>query len=337
MNISYDKKLESYCISFIRVFAMVLIFLCHLVQESNNGVIVQTAQIFNVGVFIFLFISGYLYGQKNIENIKKWYMRRGIRILIPLYIFIILLCLITTLFCDKEIEIKKIFIYMLNLQGFLGGIHGAEHLWFLSILMVCYLVTPILNRYKKKLMQNKRLVIVIIVISNLIITYNLSSFIGLQISYILTYILGYTISCSWSRKIRLRKLIIFDLITLIILAIRFLSRRYCDGSILYDYVIVIYEQIIFGIAIFMNIYYLFIQINNKMKVKENKFIRHMDKISFYFYIVHYMYLIGPVRVMGITNSFVINSVIAIIISYLSSNVLIKICGCITKLNVFKKI
>ena len=39
---------ESYIISIVRVIAMILVLLCHLVQESSNLLVTQTAQIFNV-------------------------------------------------------------------------------------------------------------------------------------------------------------------------------------------------------------------------------------------------------------------------------------------------
>ena len=38
--------------------------------------------------------------------------------------------------------------YIFNLQGFEIYVHGAEHLWYLTIIMICYLITPLLNKYK---------------------------------------------------------------------------------------------------------------------------------------------------------------------------------------------
>lgn len=51
-------KYELQC---LRVFAMILIFACHIVQEHNNGYVQMSAQFLNVGVSIFIIISGYLY------------------------------------------------------------------------------------------------------------------------------------------------------------------------------------------------------------------------------------------------------------------------------------
>lgn len=294
MGINYDKKLESISISFIRVFSMILIFLCHVVQESGSNLLKNTAQIFNVVVFVFLFISGYLYGQKDIVDTKQWYLKRAKRILLLLYTFMIIMFIMRIVFFNSGIEIKEYLIYLFNLQGFLGGVQGTQHLWFLSILMVCYIITPILNKFKMYIKKNSEAIIIVIVIivCQLIMTYCASKFVGLQISYVLTYILGYLISLLWNRNIKFSKVIILDVIT---------------------------------------IYYIFKQVNEKVKIKENKIIKHIDKVSFYFYIVQYMYLVGPIRVMSLTSSYMLNSIIAIVISYISSIVLMNIC------NVFIKI
>ena len=68
-------------ISVLRVCAMILILACHIVQEHNNVYINMTAQFLNVGVSIFIIISGYLYAKKEIkEGYFKWIRKRAKRI-----------------------------------------------------------------------------------------------------------------------------------------------------------------------------------------------------------------------------------------------------------------
>ena len=82
-------------ISYLRVFAMILILMCHIVQEHNNIYINMTAQFLNVGVFIFIIISGYLYGKKEIkEGYFRWIRKRAKRILVPMYSFMIFLLIV---------------------------------------------------------------------------------------------------------------------------------------------------------------------------------------------------------------------------------------------------
>ena len=140
-------------IQIIRICAMFFIIICHLVSESNNNFIVQTAQFFNVGVYIFLFLSGYLYGKKKIENNKEWLIGRAKKIMIPTYCFVVFLTLIHIM--RNTMDFKYIFIHLFDLQYYLGGLGGAQHLWFVSIIMICYIVNVHLQ-YNNKIIMNKK-------------------------------------------------------------------------------------------------------------------------------------------------------------------------------------
>ena len=75
-------------------------------------------------------------------------------------------------------------------------------------------------------------------------------------------------------------------------------------------IIVIYQQSILALWIFIEIYF----IMNKLKKdsnKKSKIILYFDNLSFYIYIVHIMFMTGPIRLMGITNSFLLDSIIAL--------------------------
>ena len=60
-------------------------------------------------------------------------------------------------------------------------------------------------------------------------------------------------------------------------------------------------------------------------IKENKIINFLDSISFEIYLVHYMYVVGPLRLMGLTNSFIVNTIITLVISIGTAIGLKKIC------------
>jgi len=147
------NKIDSFAISVIRVTATIFIFLCHFAQEMPSHMIKAMGQIFNVGVVIFFFISGYLYGRKHIYSFRKWFTKRYFKINIPIVLFIFSL-----LFVTFNFNVKSFFCYMLNLQGFLGEyvIQGAGHLWFVSVLMLCYLITPILQKLKAYITNKQR-------------------------------------------------------------------------------------------------------------------------------------------------------------------------------------
>ncbi len=67
------KAERNYAISLLRVIGMFSIILCHFFGWIG---ISSLSQFFNFGVYLFLFISGFLYGRKQIKDYKKWMWAR---------------------------------------------------------------------------------------------------------------------------------------------------------------------------------------------------------------------------------------------------------------------
>lgn len=126
--------------------ATILIIVCHAPQYgvtmpqwiktiiSNGG----------FGVDIFLFLSGMgMYNSYKFNNIKKkgllyWYLKRYLRIIIP-YILIVA----PILFWNPW-NIERFFLpTIIELSGF-GSIVGHGSLWFISCILILYLITPLL-------------------------------------------------------------------------------------------------------------------------------------------------------------------------------------------------
>lgn len=307
-------------ISYLRVFAMILILMCHIVQEHNNIYINMTAQFLNVGVSIFIIISGYLYGKKEIkEGYFRWIIKRAKRIIVPMYSFMIFL-LIVNLVIDSNIRIANWIIYIFNLQGFQIYVHGAEHLWYLTIIMVCYLITPILNKYKTKI-SNKKLIIYISVgiLLQLITAYFINMQLGIYLIYILLYIVSYIIGYKVNIIISMKSMFILLFLAGVSGILRIGARVLFDNSILYNVIIVGYTQGVIAFCIF----YIFTYICRN--TKENKVINFFDSISFEIYLVHYMYIVGPLRIMGLTNSFIVNTIITLMITIITAIGLKNVC------------
>lgn len=113
--ISALTKQESSAISHLRVLAMLSIVVCHFMQALNN----QWAWVLNIGVQIFLFMSGFLYGHKHIDNWLNWFEKRITRVYIPFLLFFV--AIIPLYAVSGLISLKSIIIYMLDLQWFMGG------------------------------------------------------------------------------------------------------------------------------------------------------------------------------------------------------------------------
>ena len=63
---------KDYSLSMIRVISLIMIISCHILQ----GLSISAAFWVNLGVQIFFFLSGFLYGNKKIENVKEYYKSR---------------------------------------------------------------------------------------------------------------------------------------------------------------------------------------------------------------------------------------------------------------------
>ena len=63
------EEQKQYGLSMVRFIAMISIILCHIMQYFGN----ISCYYLNVGVWLFLFISGFLYGKKDISDVTVFY------------------------------------------------------------------------------------------------------------------------------------------------------------------------------------------------------------------------------------------------------------------------
>ena len=283
-------------IQIVRVIAMIFIVLCHLFQKIPNNILIMSAQFFNVGVFIFLFISGYLYGKKNITNYIEWIKKRFKTIIIPMYIFIIIIS-ICLIFKDA-FNIKYIFIYMFNVQYFFGSLSGTGHLWFLSIIMICYIILLLLNKKKELIVRNKCLIIIILTLLAIII-----SFISLKWSLVIWYIITFIIGYTWNSDYK--NIFIVSLICVFSIFGRVICQKLFDNSFVYDGIIVPFLQIILAITLYIIIKYTYIKFEQFFNRKE-KILNYFDEMSYYIYISHYVFFDGLLSTIYLTNNIFIN-------------------------------
>lgn len=134
---------QSIAISVIRVLAMSLIVACHFAQAYGYTI----AFLLNVGVQIFFFTSGFLYGKIDVVRPWEFYKKRLLRVYVPYIMVVTVVLLIQGLLGTWTVNMRDVIVYACNLQGFVStSVDGLNHLWFLSVLMICYLLVPWLQR-----------------------------------------------------------------------------------------------------------------------------------------------------------------------------------------------
>lgn len=140
-------------ISILRVIAMLMIVICHVIGyytfiPGHN----HLGQFFNVGVEIFIFISGYLYSNKDIHFTWNFYWKRYKKLCIPSIVWGFLILCMTKFEAWKEFPVIILNLTGLNFLkdnwGLLHEFPGMGHTWFLTVIFMCYLMLPMLHRMK---------------------------------------------------------------------------------------------------------------------------------------------------------------------------------------------
>lgn len=307
---------ESCAISFVRFLAMCSIVTCHLLQVQHN----RYCWLFNIGVQVFLAISGYLYGCKKIDKWKEWFKSRFVKLYIPYALFLIVCTPIYFLFAPDNINIKLIIIHLLDLQGILGyGINGLGHLWFMSVIALCYLITPLLQRIRKY----QLLIIVGLLLGLFLNLYSLRFFVNL-LSCLFIYCVCYLFA---GMEKDMKKYVMF------VLGIMFIwSAVSISWDNILDYTNPLNQMlhITVGLLIVMSVTYTY-----KYKYLQfpiyGKFLKIIDVFSYDIYITHHIFILGPFSLIMVTPFTLLNVTIILAVTCFSALLLHKLSIRITYL------
>lgn len=243
---------------------------------------------FNVGVQIFLCISGFLYGNKKI-NMLTFYKKSFLKILVSFYVVFFPFAMI--LYFMNQTGFGRMFFCAL-LTNFLPG---GEHLWFIPTILCCYIITPFLSAYFNK-NNNFNLIIRYILAllgTYFVFKYFVTAFNGAWIS---CYITGFFLSKIEYTK--LYKTISFCFIALAIITNGIqISVDYFNLFAIPAYIFTTfcnYSHMLLGISLFLIFKFLF------KNIKENKLLSFSDKYSYEIYLVHQFFILGPISFMKLT-------------------------------------
>ncbi|MBQ7133162.1 MAG: acyltransferase [Ruminococcus sp.] len=292
---SYTTNKRNAALSISRIVGMIFIVICHIINYYTFIPMSDSLpQFFNCGVPIFIFISGYLYGGKFIHNFKKWYLQRIIIIAMPAIILSIVMIIILSSIGEK-ISINSIIAYCLSLEGllFIAGdissmffkyIPGLGHLWFITIIIICYLLIPVLQKVSSKSMHPTRFLIVFFLVAS-VISIVISNYCSLF--YFVIFATGY-----FSKRINLLErvntsfLLIYTAIFFAAILGRLLLQQTMDGTSVYSSYVAISH-------LFVGTWFvvLFSFLNNKFptiltKIADLKVTKLFDSYSFYIYLTH---------------------------------------------------
>lgn len=315
---------ESRAIKYIRVGSMLAIVICHILESYAN----RWAFVFNIGVQIFLVLSGYLYGKKVVTDWKKWAVGRVRRVYVPMFLFLIIVLPLYLFFHREIFSWKAYALNYLNLQGIpfvMGGgmLQGIRHLWFITAIMFAYFSTPILQWLSKYADWLFPILLLCVGVSYLLTP---GSFV-FAASWVFLYAIGYLYN-------HLNKKRIYD-IGLVLLEIALIVMIALDFNIVEAYFHPLNRVFHEVSGVFLVI--IGIRVLSRMKIKNiPNIVELFDKYSFHVFIVHYFFVIGPFSLAHITPYIIVNILCIIAATFVATFLFVKLNNLANRL-VFDKL
>lgn len=321
-------------ITIARVMAMLMIILCHLCSWLGQNAL---AMIFNVGVYVFLLISGMLYSQKIIDHAGTFLLKRWTKLCIPLY-FLIIPLWIVSMAAGRQAKIAALLVYIFDLQGLnfifskltVPQINGLEHTWFITVIMMCYLIMIPVKRVDKDCMWTNKMWILWEVVLFITIDICCLYTLAIRLDYFLTFFLGYALG-KRNGQISKKTYVAICICMLAAMATRLGGRVLLDGSILYGSVIAPFTHIVLAIWIFASIKMIDSTLPKLVKtIADSRVVRYLERYSMYLYLTHYMFLVGPFPVKMIPMPRAMQILVFLIAAMLSAMLLEFLSGLVIK-------
>lgn len=319
---------RDFSIEFIRVAAMFMIIIDHILCRITFPGVALIIQVCNSGVFLFLFISGFLFGKKEIKNWGEWFKKRCFRILIPLWIFAAIDIVIEYLLWHQFYP-EHILLYAFNLQGIKVATIGSINLWFVTLIMICYLITPLIQWIKMRSGMFLKAVVILLIVLQVILAYVTDSglFGNHTLSWciiaVLVYGTGYIVGDKILAYSKSYKSMIISLMILFIgvLATVF-GKKLLNETVFYERILSVYGMICIDQFLILLFYKSGSYIQN---IKLKKIIQHFDRISYEFYIVHGIVISAVTETILRNNGTIIYMFTSVLFSYAAAIILHILC------------
>lgn len=298
---------RSYSISLIRLISMLLIVTCHIMQCLDW----ELAWWFNVGVQIFLCISGYLYGQSKKKDITVFYKSRFIKILVPYFLIFIVVAILEILLVRPEVSI-------VNIAGGLfcrTTISGGEHLWFIRYILLCYLITPLLTVYRDRYVHDGKswwlFSIFSVAATSALFGVHIQSF---NPAWMTCYVIGFALGANKGYCSKGVMVSSFGSAAVVCNGVQiyvdYIARTSFSGLLgtVYSYY-QNYSHVLLGVSLFLIMMTCFDRMHFSDKFV--KMLNTSDKYSYETYLVHQFFILGPFSLMAITPIVPVNILIII--------------------------
>ena len=307
---------KDYSISVIRLFAMISIIACHMFQYFDNAL----CDWLNVGVQIFLCISGYLYGTRiKPESSSKYICKRFFRIY-PEYLFVVVVAIILYFLFHSDyislwLGLKMIICY--------DTVIGGGHLWYIPTILLCSLLSIFYWDIFTEKKKDKDIIVSFLMVFFIQILLFESFFSYFNSAKINCFFIGFIIGFFHrAQKERIYKIFISIILLLTVLtnSIQLIIELIYGSSVFSGILLGCYHRfcdyahLLLGISLFVLIKLFFV--NNNLEntlFKTRKLLDFTDSISYEVYLIHQFIILGPFSMMSITNYLFVNILIIMLI------------------------
>lgn len=289
---------HDYAISAIRFVSMLMIIACHFMQYYE----MELAWWFNVGVQVFFTMSGFLYGKKRIDKPLEFFYRQFKKILIPYWSIIIIVSIIHKLCFPGVFSWGK----AISALFCIGRITGMEHLWFVQYILICYLLLPYLLYLREAIdaliSEYKLLSIVLLCTAIQFVGFTFNGY-GMVPNRISCFVCGVMLATLEKRDFDVARIIVC-LAAVAFNAVKIYGTYIVriENNLIFD-LFTKYAHGFLGVSIFLVLYGVF------RSVKGNAVLRFSDRYSYYIYLVHQIFILGPMSLMTLVSDRVVNMAI----------------------------
>ena len=296
------KQARDSAVTLTRISAMLLIMICHTSRVKFLGTLTT------VGISVFLLISGYLYGRRDVRPwpfLKKRYMT----ITFPAVVFVLAMAVYYWRHGPNPNIIPTVLLFVFNLQGMnklysripsvtMGP--GILHLWFLTALMVCYLLMLAVKKYERKHPVSRENCFVLLFVSIVL------AFAGgllpnhIRFNLIQIFFFGYWYA-QHNTGVNAKRFGLCTVLTVVGAVPVLACLKYLPDSNWYVACGYLWRNLL-AVWIFFFFLFLYAELPYTIdRLTSTRFVRHLDVLCYYLYIVHYIFSEGPFRVLGLPS------------------------------------
>ena len=299
-------------IDLIRICGAFFIFLCHACSESGSSIGVALGQVFNVGVPIFFILSGYLHGQRTAPTSKlRWYLKKLKRLLMPLYIFVVILAVLYRV-VGLPIDMSCWWQTIVPICGLTQiYIPGCGQLWFLTHLLVCYLITPVLQGCDRLKRRGIALMALTWFAFCMVLDYTVPPIWCTLLNSILSYTIGfYALPYLLNRK---RSYSLLIGIAVLSCCCRLMFRHFFDETPFYNSVATELCALVLALSVIVFLFQVGELFETTASSSVKLCVAALGKRTYGFYLVHYIFLTGPLKMQNFQSAF-LNMAVAFLLS-----------------------